>query len=548
MSDSQLRQTINQLSNAANFGGQYQQTYAAPTPAPATPTPQQSSSSNLAPTPRTPTPIAPAPITASQPQYQQPIQYQQQQTQQTSYYVPPPAPAPPPRPSSHDGRLRTTVPTATQALHSTYASRLRTGTTLLVQPILNNTSLAAHVAATGTSSGRPRRGNVVSYADPGSGDDIPDAGEVDSDGSDFVASGGTRTALRTQRTQRGLTGTPVQSARERERDRDGRGTELDQSYLGLVPPGRFITSKKVYPTLHENFSQDSMQEQSRLPSALVPIRVEFETDTHRIRDCFVWNLHEKLVTPESFARTFCTDLDIPHAPWVETVATQIRAQLEEMEGVGGMDLAVDVLADMDVDGEETYRADEVPECRVVLAIDVQVDNHHLTDHIEWDLRSPLTPEDFTRQLCLDLGLSGEAIPLIAHAIHEELIKHKRDAIEWGVIDSAASNNAALANHNQPQDAMTKEQRDKERDRSGAGLLKDKTGLGLGWGRAPKQGRGPQVLRSVWRDWQEAEEFGTRWEELTAEEVERREIERERATRRLRRETSKFQSSTRTRRR
>lgn len=92
----------------------------------------------------------------------------------------------------------------------------------------------------------------MSYADPGSGDDIPDAGEVDSDGSDFMASGGTRTALRAHRSQRGLTGTPVQSARERERDRDGRGTELDQSYLGLVPPGRFITSKKVYPTLHEN--------------------------------------------------------------------------------------------------------------------------------------------------------------------------------------------------------------------------------------------------------------------------------------------------------
>lgn len=179
-------------------------------------------------------------------------------------------------------------------------------------------------------------------------------------------------------------------------------------------------------------------------------------------------------------------------------------------------------------------------------IDVQVDNHHLTDHIEWDLRSPLTPEDFTRQLCLDLGLSGEAIPLIAHAIHEELIRHKRDAIEWGVIDSTSSSNTL--NTNQPQDHVSKEQRDKERDRSGAGLLKDKTGLGLGWGRAPKQGRGPQVLRSVWRDWQEAEEFGTRWEELTAEEVERREIERERATRRLRRETSKFQSSTRTRRR
>jgi chromatin structure-remodeling complex subunit SFH1 len=36
----------------------------------------------------------------------------------------------------------------------------------------------------------------MSYADPGSGYDIPDAGEVNSDGSDFVASGGTRTAMR----------------------------------------------------------------------------------------------------------------------------------------------------------------------------------------------------------------------------------------------------------------------------------------------------------------------------------------------------------------
>ena len=72
--------------------------------------------------------------------------------------------------------------------------------------------------------------------------------------------------------------------------------------------------------------------------------------------------------------------------------------------------------------------------------------------------------------------------------------------------------------------------DAPRDKSGQSLLKDKTGLGLGWGRAPKDGRGPRVLRSVWRDWQEAEEFGTRWEVLSQEEVDRREIEKERASR------------------
>jgi len=95
----------------------------------------------------------------------------------------------------------------------------------------------------------------------------------------------------------------------------------------------------------------------------------------------------------------------------------------------------------------------------------------------------------------------------------------------------------------------REREKKEKDKSGLGLLKDKTGLGLGlgWGRAPRDGRGPRALRSVWRDWAEADEFRTRFEVLTAEEVERREVERERASRRLRRETSKFQS-TRTRRR
>ena len=149
---------------------------------------------------------------------------------------------------------------------------------------------------------------------------------------------------------------------------------------------------------------------------------------------------------------------------------------------------------------------------------MQIANHHLVDHIEWDLLSPLTPEEFSIKLAAELGLTGEAVPLIAHAVHEELLKHKKDAIEWGVIggDREAGEEPAATGE--------------KRDRSGFGLVKDKTGLGLGWGRAPRDGRGPKTLKSVWRDWADAEEFRTTFEELTAEEVERREIERERATR------------------
>ncbi|KAI9443607.1 hypothetical protein H4582DRAFT_2054581 [Lactarius indigo] len=344
----------------------------------------------------------------------------------------------------------------------------------------------------------PKRGGIVSYGDPGSGDDIPDAWEVDSDGSDFVVSGGTRTAIRAARITNGATAYVV----------------------GGTP-----TAKLFAPTKHVDFPEEKLAEQAQRSVALVPIRVEFEMDTHRIRDCFVWNSHELLVTPEQLARTFCADLVLPPAPWADTVAAQIRAQLEDQDGVGSMELAVD-------GGGEN--GDEIPECRVILSIDVQVDNHHLLDHIEWDLRSGLTPEEFTHQLCLDLGLAGEAEPLIAHAVHEELMKHKKDAIEWGVIGGFPMEQAASAE-------------DGSKDKSGLGVMKDKTGLGLGWGWTPKEGRGPRILRSVWRDWAEAEEFKTQWEMLSQEEVERREIERERASRRLRRETSKFQSSTRTKR-
>ncbi len=154
-------------------------------------------------------------------------------------------------------------------------------------------------------------------------------------------------------------------------------------------------------------------------------------------------------------------------------------------------------------------------------IDVQIANYHLMDHIEWDLLSPLTPEDFSLKLCVELGLSGEAIPLVAHAIHEELMKHKKDAIEWGVIGGdlgmGDDTTAGAGGGEKPA-------------KGGWGVVKDKTGLGLNWGRAPKDGRGPKTLKSVWRDWAEAEEFRTKFEELTAEEVERREIERERASR------------------
>jgi chromatin structure-remodeling complex subunit SFH1 len=115
-----------------------------------------------------------------------------------------------------------------------------------------------------------------------------------------------------------------------------------------------------------NSSQEALEQQASKSTSLVPIRVEFETDTHRIRDCFVWNLHEKLIKPESFARTFCNDLDLPNVPWAEVIANQIKAQLEDHEGVASLEFRVDEDRAMAMDVE----VDEVPECRVILSVSI----------------------------------------------------------------------------------------------------------------------------------------------------------------------------------
>lgn len=114
--------------------------------------------------------------------------------------------------------------------------------------------------------------------------------------------------------------------------------------------------------------------------SLIPIRVEFETDAHRIRDCFVWNYAESISTPESFARVFCADLDLPENPWLATVANQIRAQIEEWESVARLKIGMDGAMPEDT----LDQGEEKPDCRVILS--VRLSNlliiHHLSVRID----------------------------------------------------------------------------------------------------------------------------------------------------------------------
>ena len=112
---------------------------------------------------------------------------------------------------------------------------------------------------------------------------------------------------------------------------------------------------------------DQLQIQAQLPLTLVPIRIDVEVPAHqplepfplprtsadpainqtlpayrrpdplppfRIKDTFLWNLHESLSTPEEFAIGFVRDLDLPNPQATTmTISNQIRQQLEEYAGV-----------------------------------------------------------------------------------------------------------------------------------------------------------------------------------------------------------------------
>ncbi|KAK9456023.1 hypothetical protein V1511DRAFT_496318 [Dipodascopsis uninucleata] len=130
---------------------------------------------------------------------------------------------------------------------------------------------------------------------------------------------------------------------------------------------------------------------------------------------------------------------------------------------------------------------------VVVNLSLHLAKHLFEDKFEWDLTSTqLTPESFARTIVQDLGLGGEFYPAIAHAIYEVLIRLKKEACE-GHLPTDVENDAAY--------------------NAGAGWRVDQEGLG--------------------------EEWAPSLEELTQEEIERREVERERNIRRLRRETAKF---------
>jgi chromatin structure-remodeling complex subunit SFH1 len=265
----------------------------------------------------------------------------------------------------------------------------------------------------------------------------------------------------------------------------------------------------------------------------------------RIKDTFLWNLHESLSTPEEFAIGFVRDLDLPNPQATTmTISNQIRQQLEEYAGVAlhplfqstesGAAPSLPRQTDPSRDTSMTPAAataatpdsrpivtatvaptkeafvndsllnpDDAYRCLITLNINLQ--NKLYTDRFEWSLlHPPGLAEEFARVTCADLSLGGEWVTALAHAIYEAVLKFKKEVCESGALISG------INGYGNDIDNLSA------------------NGVEAGWRYDPE---------TICDEWQPSVET------LSKEEIERREGDRERQIRRLRRETARFSSTT-----
>ncbi|KAI9699017.1 MAG: Chromatin structure remodeling complex protein sfh1 [Candelina mexicana] len=305
----------------------------------------------------------------------------------------------------------------------------------------------------------------------------------------------------------------------------------------------------------------------RINPALPAYRTPEPTPPFRLKDVFLWNLHETLMTPDQFATTLVHDLDLPNSGALALqISKQVREQLEEyagvalhplfhstqnpasnggpakvvpaslsrdqsvapatpkaatplpngtsqvnghaspakaLNGVSGITASASPLppqsAADDLNPDDTYRC--------IVTYNIHMMNQLFTDKFEWSLLHPLgSAERFAKQTCADLGLAGEWVPAMTHAIYEAVLRLKKEACESG------------------------------------GLV---GGNGYGGEIDNLAALAPEGQEAGWRFDNEhlADDWEPKLETLSKEEIEKREGDRERQIRRLRRDTARFSSTT-----
>ncbi|KAI7895041.1 uncharacterized protein EV154DRAFT_477815 [Mucor mucedo] len=176
----------------------------------------------------------------------------------------------------------------------------------------------------------------------------------------------------------------------------------------VAPPPVIDYPKRIRKKNHLFYSFLDLMHISDIDEILVPIRLDIDVDSIKLRDRFLWNMNEQYLTPEKFGEMLCEDLELSPYRFIQPIAESIRAQVLDFESFTQVQLPAG-------------------HTRVVINLDLQIGKVNYRDQFEWELQNEKTnaPEVFSRQLAAELGVGGEYVAIISHAIREQLFRHKR---------------------------------------------------------------------------------------------------------------------------
>ncbi|CAG99886.1 Snf5p [Kluyveromyces lactis] len=141
---------------------------------------------------------------------------------------------------------------------------------------------------------------------------------------------------------------------------------------------------------------------------LVPVRLEFdaEKDKFTLRDTFVWNRSDTLLSINEFVKTTLKDYRLKvTTEMYQQIVNSIKEQLQEY-------------TPNPFENVQRFGGDDF---RIKINLDIVVGQHQLIDTVEWDVSNPDNcPESFAECLCEELSLPGEFLTAIAHCIREQV--------------------------------------------------------------------------------------------------------------------------------
>ena len=79
------------------------------------------------------------------------------------------------------------------------------------------------------------------------------------------------------------------------------------------------------------FSPAQLKSMANVEDQVIPVRVELEHDHWKIRDTFMWNCADTVVTPELFAASLCQDFGVPEGIFVPRIVAIIREREREFQ-------------------------------------------------------------------------------------------------------------------------------------------------------------------------------------------------------------------------